>query len=1049
MIREILDYIIIKKSGAFDPAFYLLRYPDCRLADVDPLWHFVRYGWREGRNPSPNFDTTFYLERYPDVRAANVNPLVHYIRYGRREGRVPKPDQRPTPIISSNKTSLLQNILYAVGIKIYWRIPARYRQPILHWLYAHLGFLFRGMPDYEGWRAARRFSASGLYSSGNLIDLSTVEPAREPKGDIAIHLHIFYPDLVGELADYLKNMPFPYDLYVSVANEQALERCHRAFANLPLCRKVDIRLVPNRGRDIAPMFCFFGNELSRYDYIGHFHTKKSLYNRGATEGWREYLYQSLLGNEERIRKIFGLMQQVPPYGIVYPQNFYLLPYWANTWLANREMGKIWCLRLGIRDIPQGYFDYPAGSMFWARGDALAPMFKAGIRLEDFAEESGQTDGTLSHTLERLFVLCTLKQGMAPAIIRDEEHPSWSAWRFDHYVNRSYQAIVGWLNAPQIKLIILDVFDTLLSRPLLNPESIKEIVARRLPDEVGSIYKQYRGIAENIARLEKGRDVGIDEIYTYLERLTGLPNNVIQEIKNLEESVEEASVEPRWEVVKLFQDAINTGKPVVLATDMFLPYRTIERLLNKFGIAGWKELFVSGEVGMRKDSGRLYEHILSKYGLKFSQVLVVGDDERSDVQIPCDRGASFVHVLKPVELARGLPRFSRLILRHERNGDLDAQITLGLVVRKNFAAITYPDFDPASLFQTTPYNVGYNLVGPLLVSFAQWLPEKSREDGVERLYFLAREGHLLKEVYDRWTQGVSGVPRSEYLVVSRRAAGVAAIFRFEDIIEIAKTVYFPNTLELFLKTRYGLVLSEEQWREVERATGRRRDSVISVQNRKVEHLIPILRLLSSKILSQAEREREALLRYLEEKGMMRNDRQAVVDVGYGGSVQGYLNRLLPVKVHGYYMMTDERAPKVAQTYGVMIRGCFCENTVMQSPNAPIMARYSFDVEKLLSASEPQLECYEIDEMGNLKARYRPLSAEEMEAASIRQEIRRGALDYTEDARRIRETVLPDFKPSCWTAQMLIEAYLAERSEKESELLSKIALDDYYCGRGLIT
>lgn len=177
MIREILDYLIIKKSGGFDPAFYLLRYPDCRWADMDPLWHFVRYGWREGRNPSPDFDTAFYLEQYPDVKAANVNPLVHYIRYGRKEGRLPRADRKPMPIVSG-KTNFLRNILYTVGIKIYWRIPGKYRQPLLHWLYAHLGFLFRGMPDYEGWRAARRFSASSFYSSGNLIDLSTVEPAR-------------------------------------------------------------------------------------------------------------------------------------------------------------------------------------------------------------------------------------------------------------------------------------------------------------------------------------------------------------------------------------------------------------------------------------------------------------------------------------------------------------------------------------------------------------------------------------------------------------------------------------------------------------------------------------------------------------------------------------------------------------------------------------------------------------------------------------------------------------------------------------------------------
>jgi len=1050
MIREIIDYIIIKRSGYFDSAYYLLRYPDCRLADVDPLWHFVRYGWREGRNPSQEFDTAYYLQHNPDVRAAHVNPLVHYIRFGRKEGRLPKPGQEVAYqtrfSVNIKRMNCFQKIIYIIGVKVYWIIPAKYRQHILQWLYANLGFLFRGMPDYEGWLVARRFPEGSLYTVTNLLDINIVEPAREPEGEIAIHLHVFYPDLAEELAEYLRNMPFPYDLYISVVAEHALETCRRVFANLPMCRKIDVRLVSNRGRDLAPMFCTFSAELSRYDYIAHFHTKKSLYNRGATEGWREYLYRSLLGSEERVRKIFRLLQE--GYGIVYPQNYILLPYWANTWLANRDSGRTWCVRLGIYDIPRGYFDYPAGSMFWARGEALAPLFKAGIRLEDFPEESGQTDGTLAHTIERLLVLCSLKQGMRPAIIRDEEHPSWSAWRFDQYVSRPYHTIVATFDVPHIKLIVFDIFDTLLSRPLLNPESVKNIVTQRIEGEVGLLYHQYRGVAEELARREKGRDVGIDEIYVCLRRLTGLPGPLVEELRRTEEMIEEASVEPRWEVVGLFQEALKSGKLVALATDMFLPRTTIERFLHKFGIEGWAELFVSNEIGLRKDTGALYEHILSKYGLKPHQMLMVGDDERADVQIPCDMGAAFLHVLRPVELARGLPRFSNLITEHEQKDDLDAQITLGLVVRKIFAPITYQNFDPASFVQVTPYNWGYSLVGPLLTSFAQWLLEQSREDGIERLYFLAREGRLMKEVYECWVQGIPEAPRSEYLVISRRAAGVAAISRFEDIVEIAQTIYFPNTLENFLYTRYGLMLDEEQWQEVEKTSGWHRDSIVKVQNHKVGHLIPLLRFLSPEIFARAEKERWALLQYVKQKGLARDGRQAIVDVGYGGSVQGYLNHLLPQKVHGYYLMTDERAVKVAQTYEVIIRGCFCENIVMQSPHAPAMARYSFDVEKLLSSAEPQLEFYEINADGEVQACYRDLYPVEIEAASIREEIRRGALDYAKDARKVRETLFPGFRPSCWTAQMLLEAFLIGKSARESDLLSKIALDDHYCGRGIV-
>jgi len=83
------EYKIVKKSGLFDEGYYLKSYEDIRKADIDPIKHFIEYGWKEGRNPSANFDTNFYLESYPDVREAGINPLVHYIRYGSKEGRVP------------------------------------------------------------------------------------------------------------------------------------------------------------------------------------------------------------------------------------------------------------------------------------------------------------------------------------------------------------------------------------------------------------------------------------------------------------------------------------------------------------------------------------------------------------------------------------------------------------------------------------------------------------------------------------------------------------------------------------------------------------------------------------------------------------------------------------------------------------------------------------------------------------------------------------------------------------------------------------------------
>ena len=88
-IRLFRDILLIKKSGLFDPIYYLKENPDVRLADVDPLMHFAKHGWKENRNPAADFDVNYYVSENLDVQKAQINPLVHFIKFGFMEGREP------------------------------------------------------------------------------------------------------------------------------------------------------------------------------------------------------------------------------------------------------------------------------------------------------------------------------------------------------------------------------------------------------------------------------------------------------------------------------------------------------------------------------------------------------------------------------------------------------------------------------------------------------------------------------------------------------------------------------------------------------------------------------------------------------------------------------------------------------------------------------------------------------------------------------------------------------------------------------------------------
>jgi len=94
------EYNIIKESGLFDEEYYLENNSDVKQSGIDPLYHFVKNGWKEGRNPSRHFDLRMYKLVNQDVK--DINPLLHYIKYGAKEFRLLKPFSKEKHVLNIN-----------------------------------------------------------------------------------------------------------------------------------------------------------------------------------------------------------------------------------------------------------------------------------------------------------------------------------------------------------------------------------------------------------------------------------------------------------------------------------------------------------------------------------------------------------------------------------------------------------------------------------------------------------------------------------------------------------------------------------------------------------------------------------------------------------------------------------------------------------------------------------------------------------------------------------------------------------------------------------
>jgi GT2 family glycosyltransferase/glycosyltransferase involved in cell wall biosynthesis len=95
---------LLQACDFFQADWYLQNYPDVEAAGVNPALHYLKDGWREGRDPSPLFRTNWYLDQHADVRQAGINPLLHYIQHGLEEGRMPSPAAAtaPRPVTASD-----------------------------------------------------------------------------------------------------------------------------------------------------------------------------------------------------------------------------------------------------------------------------------------------------------------------------------------------------------------------------------------------------------------------------------------------------------------------------------------------------------------------------------------------------------------------------------------------------------------------------------------------------------------------------------------------------------------------------------------------------------------------------------------------------------------------------------------------------------------------------------------------------------------------------------------------------------------------------------
>lgn len=232
-------------------------------------------------------------------------------------------------------------------------------------------------------------------------------PAGGPLPRIAVICHLFHDDLADEFRGKIDNLPLPSDIFISTDDATKLPAIERAFVTWAKGR-VDIRVLPNRGRDIGPKLAGFADAYADHDLVLFLHSKKSL-TSSLGNTWRTMLLETLCGSPEIVSSILKIFALYPDVGIVLPQHFAPIRGLLH-WDGNFPVARSLATRMGIPLRRHAVVDFPSGSMFWARPAALGPLLNLALTFEDFPEERNQVRNTIQHAIERMFLLVAEKAG---------------------------------------------------------------------------------------------------------------------------------------------------------------------------------------------------------------------------------------------------------------------------------------------------------------------------------------------------------------------------------------------------------------------------------------------------------------------------------------------------------------------------------------------------------------------------------------------------------------------------------------------------------------
>lgn len=547
-----------------------------------------------------------------------------------------------------------------------------------------------------------------------------------------------------------------------------------------------------------------------------------------------------------------------------------------------------------------------------------------------------------------------------------------------------------------RVVSFDVFDTLVKRNVRRPSDVFQLLERELLDEFGQSqaadFAEKRVCAEANARKAKdATEVTLDEIYDQM----GLAEEVRVWAQRRECELEIQLAMPNRPILKILKKCQARGQRVIIISDIYLPRHVMREILKRCGVTGYERLFISCENGSTKRSGTLFVEALAEVGADPGDVVHVGDSLVSDYLYPRKFG---VHSILIDRETRTGNDFAAAL---GRCGSLDAGMVYSLISNAGRGGVDY-------------YAFGYECFGPYLLGFSKWLEESVKREGIEKVYFLSRDGYILKRAFEILYPDRGGC---EYLEVSRRSLRIPMLRTLESTQKVVDVM--PPSQEVSVADIFDtLGLKHEGREELLQSLGLSADEAINKHELstdvRVSRLIEALRPEFSKA---SKAQFDALEDYLATIGV--GGRFAIVDIGWSGGMQRYLEDALrrmgiSCEVFGYYTGVVAYATRNVKYAPLKLNG-YVFDCLRDGPQADVRRFYVGFLETLFLEQNGTVVGYGRDDAGKPVAlrgdyEYSDGKGGTLPEARYVKELQEGALDFLRDAVSSGVAGLSHLKPN---------------------------------------